>query len=79
MFRKKMVGAVLLACLLISAQVFGQVPSEVKKTFVGGTLAQAGENLNIGFLGGVPLDTINGHVAILGLKAIAVGPIPAGI
>ena len=40
-----------------------QVPAEVSSLTMGGTFSQAGEDLNLGFIGGVPLDFMNGHVA----------------
>ena len=53
--------AMMLAALY--APVYAQVPAEVSSLSLGGTFSQAGGDLNIGFLGGVPLDFMNGHVA----------------
>ena len=40
-----------------------QVPAEVSSLSLGGTFSQAGEDLNLGFIGGIPIESINGHVA----------------
>ena len=57
-------GAMILALvLLFGSLAFAGVPAQVSSVTLGGTFAQAGEDLNVGFVGGVPLDFMNGHVA----------------
>ena len=55
--------------LLVSQSVFAQLPSDVSQPSVAVTFAQAGDNLNIGALGGVPLKGVNGHFAWYGQRA----------
>ena len=39
------------------------VPAEVSSLSLGGMFSQAGNDLNLGFIGGIPIEAINGHVA----------------
>ena len=56
--------ATLVALLMFcGVMAYAQVPGQVSSLTLGGTFAQAGEDLNVGFVGGVPLDFMNGHVA----------------
>lgn len=69
MFEKMRVFIIaLLVVFLVAVQVEAQVPSEVKKPFVGGMVSQAGDNLNIGWTGGLPINAINGHFAWFGQR-----------
>ena len=41
------------------------VPAEVSSLSLGGMFSQAGNDLNLGFIGGVPLDFMNGHAGLV--------------
>ena len=49
--------------MFLGALADAQVPAEVSSLSLGGTFSQAGEDLNLGFIGGIPIEAINGHVA----------------
>ena len=63
-FKTLMTWFVLLAVIVFWGMVaHAQVPGEVSNLTLGGTFAQSGEDLNLGFIGGVPLDFMGGHFA----------------
>lgn len=59
----KLLMALVMMLAAFHALVYVQVPTEVSSLSLGGTFSQAGEDLNIGFIGGVPIGPINGHIA----------------
>ena len=56
-------SAMLVMFSMLTIAAFAQVPAQVDNFSLGGTFSQAGGDLNLGFLGGVPLEPINGHLA----------------
>lgn len=72
MFNKFLILLISVA-LLFSQSVFAHLPSDISQPSVAVTFGQAGDNLNLGALGGVPIDKINGHFAWYGQRASKAG------
>lgn len=65
--------AMMLAALYVP--VYAQVPAEVSSLSLGGSFSHSGDELDFGFLGGVPLSFINGHVAWFALRSTHAGEV----